>query len=340
VVSVNGIEDAIPANSHLVYEFTSSANHYPRKMVLEDFVGTWCGWSPRGYVATEKMHEKYPNNFIPIEIHENSCYGAADAVGEPYNYGKYITEYSSTPTFLINRLKTIDSTLDEAAKAYEEQKDHADAIIQSNVVFVPEDNTSVTVKTSTTFGFTDDGNADFRIAYVVVEDNVGPYNQGNFYSDASMPDNPDDYLNEWYKKGSPVEMLFNDVARGIYPGLNGLEGSVPTSVVAGQPYEYEYTLELPDNIQDKKNIRIVTLLIDNKSGEIMNADQTKVIIETDMDGDANNDNVVDNKDVDAVVRYIMYGDIKGFNFKNADVNGDKKVNATDIVILVRMIREM
>jgi hypothetical protein len=307
-------------------------------MVLEDFVGTWCGWSPRGYVATEKMHEKYPNNFIPIEIHENSCYGAADAVGEPYNYDKYITEYSSTPTFLINRLKTIDSTLDEATKAYEEQKDHADAIIQSNVVFVPEDNTSVTVKTATTFGFTDDGNADFRIAYVVVEDNVGPYNQGNFYSDASMPDNPDDYLNEWYKKGSPVEMKFNNVARGIYPGLNGAEGSVPTSVVAGQPYEYEYTLELPDNIQDKKNIRIVTLLIDNKSGEIMNADQTKVIIETNIPGDANNDGVVDSKDADAIVRYVMAGDIKGFNSKNADVNGDKVINVADVVLIVNKIK--
>ena len=34
VVSVNGEEDAIPENSHLVYEFIYSANHYPRTMVL------------------------------------------------------------------------------------------------------------------------------------------------------------------------------------------------------------------------------------------------------------------------------------------------------------------
>ena len=155
-----------------------------------------------------------------------------------------------------------------------------------------------------------------------------------------MPDNPDDYLNEWYKKGSPVEMKFNNVARGIYPGLNGLEGSVPTSVVAGQPYEYEYTLELPDNIQDKKNIRIVTLLIDNKSGEIMNADRTNVIKESEMLGDANNDEKVDNKDIESIVRYIMNGDINGFNIKNADVNGDNKINAKDIVTLVNMIKKM
>jgi hypothetical protein len=66
-----------------------------------------------------------------------------------------------------------------------------------------------------------------------------------------------------------------------------------------------------------------------------------VITETDLDGDANNDNEVDNKDVDVVIRYIMYGDIKGFkgfNFKNADVNGDNKINAADIVEVMNIIK--
>ena len=53
---------------------------------------------------------------------------------------------------------------------------------------------------------------------------------------------------------------------------------------------------------------------------------------------ANNDNDVDNKDVDVVMRYIMYGDIKGFNFKNADVNGDNKINAADIVEVMNIIK--
>ena len=44
------------------------------------------------------------------------------------------------------------------------------------------------------------------------------------------------------------------------------------------------------------------------------------------------------KDVDVVIRYIMYGDIKGFNFKNADVNGDNKINAADIVEVVNIIK--
>ena len=333
VVSVNGEEDAIPANSHVVYDFKSSVDaHYPRTMVMENFVATWCGWSPRGYAAIEKLYDKYPNNFISIGIHEE------DYLGDPINYETLIKKYTSTPTFLFNRTNHIDSTLEDATATMEEQKDNADAIVSANAVFASEDKTSVTVKTATTFGFTDDGNADFRIAYVVVEDKVGPYLQGNNYSNPSAEDNPDDYMNEWYKKDYQVEMLYNDVARGIYPDLNGTDGSVPTSVVAGQPYEYEYTFDLPDNIQDKKNIRIVTLLIDNKSGEIMNADQTKVFTETDKDGDANNDNEVDDKDVEAVVRYIMNGDIKGFNAKNAHGSDNGKVTVADIVRILNMIK--
>ena len=336
VVSVNGVDDEIPANSHIVYEYKTSGKQYPRTMVLEDFIDTTCGWSPRGYETAKNLYEKYPDNFVSIAVSVIDW----DELEEPINYNEYVKTYTTTPTFLINRVKTINSELKDATAALEEQKDHADAMINANAIFTTADCTSVTVKTATTFGFSEDGNADFRIAYVVIEDNVGPIMQYNFYSDPTNPDDPNDYMNEWYKKGSPVEMRLNDVARGIYPDLNGTEGSVPTSVVAGQPYEYEYTFDLPDNIQDKKNIRIVTLLIDNKSGEIMNADQTKVFTETDKDGDANNDNEVDDKDIEAVVRYIMYGDINGFNIKNADVNGDNKINAKDIVTLVNMIKKM
>lgn len=66
----------------------------------------------------------------------------------------------------------------------------------------------------------------------------------------------------------------------------------------------------------------------------------KNIVEMDSEipGDANNDGKVDNKDVDAVADYIMTGNEDGFIFKNADMNGDKEVNAADIVLIVNMIK--
>ena len=62
-----------------------------------------------------------------------------------------------------------------------------------------------------------------------------------------------------------------------------------------------------------------------------------VEMESAKPGDANNNGDVDSKDIDAIVGYIMEGKTDSFIFKNADVNGDNKVNAADIVLIVNMI---
>ena len=47
---------------------------------------------------------------------------------------------------------------------------------------------------------------------------------------------------------------------------------------------------------------------------------------------------VEAADIDAVVKYIMEGDFEGFNLKNADLNGDNKVDAADLVLLIKMLQ--
>lgn len=54
-------------------------------------------------------------------------------------------------------------------------------------------------------------------------------------------------------------------------------------------------------------------------------------------GDANNDREVNGEDIDAIVRYVMTGDTENFIFKNADINEDNKVDAIDIVMILKMI---
>ena len=339
VVNVNGEDDAIPANSHLVYDFkTKAATHYSRKVVMEEATGTWCGYSPRGIETIKHLYAQYPDNFIAIALHTGD--EIEDDMINPENYKDVLKKFPSVPSCFINRVDKYDPNLNIIKPIIEEQKDNADAMILANAAYTSEDKTSVKVRTASTFGFSDDGNANFRIAYVVVEDKVGPYLQANNYQYAIL-DESNEYMSGWLNMGGDIGMVeieHNNVARGIYPGLNGMEGSVPTSVEKGKAYEYEYTFDLPDNIQDKKNISIVTLLIDNKSGEIMNADRTNVITETDIPGDANNDDVVDEKDVDATVRYIMNGDIKGFNSKNAHGGKEGKITVADIVKILNKIK--
>jgi hypothetical protein len=52
-------------------------------------------------------------------------------------------------------------------------------------------------------------------------------------------------------------------------------------------------------------------------------------------GDANGDRTVDQQDVKAVGAYIMTNEqSKGFVWRNADANGDKKINVADIVKII------
>src|SRR5579883_3105551 len=42
-----------------------------RKVLLEEFTGSWCGWCPRGIWAIQQLETKYPNNFIPVAFHNS-----------------------------------------------------------------------------------------------------------------------------------------------------------------------------------------------------------------------------------------------------------------------------
>ena len=57
---------------------------------------------------------------------------------------------------------------------------------------------------------------------------------------------------------------------------------MPENVTAGETYTSKYTLSLPDNIQNAKNLKIVTLLLDTRTGEILNADRTTISGEFDV----------------------------------------------------------
>ncbi len=272
VKDVNGVEDAVPANSTFTTTFTTLPNtFFPRRIVMEEGTGTWCGYCVRGIETIERLSKEYPDNFIGIALHNS------DEMANMENYSAIANRFSEFPSCIINRTSPMDPNYPEVKDVVEKLKDGAEAKITASAVYASKDYSSVTVNTETTFGFSDNTTADYRIAYVVVEDNVGPYVQSNYYSGEGLSES--DYMYGWSQKGAKVKIEFNEVARGIYGGVNGMKGSVPTDIKEGEKYEYEYSFILPKNIQDKNNISIVTLLIDNNSDEIVNADKTSVVFD-------------------------------------------------------------
>lgn len=272
VVDIDGEPDGVKANSSDTIAFALPATtHFDRRIVMEEATGTWCGWCPRGIETIKLATEKYPDNFIAIGMHTSD-----EMYPSNRSYDAILSQFTSVPNSFVNRTQLVDPDWWTVSNIVESQKSSADADISATALFTAADSSLVTVSTETVFGYSDNGTTDHRIAYVVLEDSVGPYRQANFYSDPSAPDNPDNYMNQWVHADYYVPMLYNDVARGIFDDYQGVKGSVPAELAEGEVYKYDYTLRLPDDVQNKKNVRIVVLLIDCNSGEILNAAQTKV----------------------------------------------------------------
>jgi hypothetical protein len=100
------------------------------------------------------------------------------------------------------------------------------------------------------------------------------YLQSNYYANNSSYKNEAN-LKHLVSKPSYWETEFNHVAR-FYDKAYGITGSLPATFQNGDVLKHTYEINLPDNIQNIQNCNLVALLIDNGSGEIVNAEHIAI----------------------------------------------------------------
>lgn len=263
VLEVNGkpdeVEDDIALPLTILVETGNPEDKilFSRRMVAEEGTGTWCGWCVRGIVGMEYMRETYPDRFVGIAIHDDA------EMGDVENYSELA--FRAFPGAYVNRTSLMDPGKDGFLD-YINGDAGADVVGKVSIGRVTYSDNQLKVTTTTQFGGDDQG-SDYRLAYVITEDGVGPYVQANFYSgsgdDMGGFENKDDY----------VLVIYNDVARGIYPGITGQPNSVPANITAMEEYQYQYEFKLPGNIDKPRNTSLVVLLYDMFTGQIINADK-------------------------------------------------------------------
>ena len=299
---------------------------YPRRTVMEEATGTWCGWCVRGIETMERLKKDYPDNFIGIALH------SGDEMKDIQNYSGLTSTFKSWPSCYINRNSSEPGSVSyttDIINYIEQNKNNAIAKIDIEASYTDDSRTTVYINTKTTFGFSSN-TTNHKIAYVVVEDKVGPYLQNNAYSGNSSYDTPSYYMYDWVHKDSRVEVLYNDVARAIYDDAYGVNGSIPNEIKKGEAYDYNYKLQLTSNIDNKDNIRIITLLLDNESGEILNAAQCNISAPEKPKYDPNDDGELSPEDIMAIINLILTGQYDS----KADLNNDGIISIADVIILV------
>lgn len=258
-----------------------------RKVVMEEYGGTWCGWCPRGMVGMEMLLREYPDHFIPVGVHFGDVMEHESAYGLINNYtGGY-------PGCILNRLKQTDPYygddtntpfgIDNQILPMINRPTEATVAIES--VSLSDDLKKINVTASAQF-FVDCNISEspYSFAYVVTEDGVSgknlPANERKNYLQSNYFANNDLYKNEanlkhLVSKPSYWETEFNHVAR-FYDKAYGITGSLPATFQNGDVLKHTYEINLPDNIQNIQNCNLVALLIDNGSGEIVNAEHIAI----------------------------------------------------------------
>ena len=238
---------------------------YPRTVVYEEGTGTWCGFCPAGIVLMEKLKKAHPDNFICIAVHR----------GDRMEISGYRSlAFSGLPRYWVNRIETRGILFDDAEEQFLVDATPSEGKVEASLTELSDRHLKLSVKT--TLGFTTT-EANYRLAYVVTEDSVGPYSQKNYFPNDGLYG---EIMAEWRDLSTNVPWKFCDVAREIYPTFSGQKYSVPSSMEQGVPSSYDFDVWLPSNLRDRNNAHIVVLLIDGATGRIVNATQLSLAVPT------------------------------------------------------------
>lgn len=237
--------------------------------IVEEYTGLWCGWCPRGYVALETMRERKEDLFVGVAYHN----GDAMAFG-----GKLPNTPDGYPSGYINR-----STALNLARIYTDWEKYRRWIpeggVEVEVEWADADHTAVRATARTRF-ILDRKGADYRLSYILVADglrNPG-WRQHNSYSGSDKIEDMPGELGKLFLDGGDYVsgLTFNDVAV-LGSDLDGVRGSVPSDIEAGEEYVSGYTFNLSDVGVDSAavlgnpgKLRVIAVITDAKTDKFIN----------------------------------------------------------------------
>lgn len=262
VSNVNGMGDDDDNTDDVKTQTLNPVVPAPGKVVLaEEATGTWCGWCPRGAVYLEYMAEAYPDHFIGVAVH-NGDPMTVDAYDEAI--GGFISGY---PSLLVDRGSDIDPSAVEGP--------FLDRVVitPKAVLTIGSDYTdgATSMNVSVTADFNEAVSGDYRLALIIVENGVtgtgSGYNQANYYSGGGSG-----VMGGYESLPNPVpasDMVYDHVARAIYPSFAGMVGSFPADVAADEVHAVGFEVAI-DPEWDLDEVHLVGILI-APGGEVDNA---------------------------------------------------------------------
>lgn len=240
-----------------------------KRMLVEEFTGTWCGFCPMGIVSLKQLTESYPERFIAIAVH----------TGDEYAFNTYNPIIpGGVPSCYINRggndLSPSVSTLKNQLLSAS-MKAKAQAELKATA-WVDDDN-QLSIEAEAYFAEAQSGKT-YNLLFALTEDHVIAKEQANYYAGGSrgamggfelLPDHV-------------PNCEISDVAHGLWPSLYGDKTcQLSGTLEAEKPYMCSYKVNLNTltgntAIIDPANVNVVAFMLDNNTGAVVNATRCKV----------------------------------------------------------------
>lgn len=258
VITVNGNEDFDESNNLISASVLCLAegNGFNRNVVVEEGTGTWCGNCPRGIVGMREMAKKYPDNFIGIAVHDGDKM-------EIEAYWPYLDRYMiGYPYSTVDRAISGDPNFSELESNFLKEA-AVPALAEVTISGISIEDNCVKFTPSVVFAASEN-DTEYGWAYVITEDNVGPYLQTNYYTVEGS-------LEGWDETKEYVLMTYDEVAAAAESVMGDYD--LPTTIEAGNPYTQDAELNA-QNVNDFTYAHLIAMVINKTTGYIENA--TKV----------------------------------------------------------------
>lgn len=249
------------------------------KVVIEEGTGSWCGWCPLGILAFEHLQATYPDHFIGIAVHNDDPLMVAD-----YDEGLQCPAF---PLGAINRelwgepMKNVGNEyfLDAAGtwRYYLEQALATSPTFEVRIGDVSLSEDAVQAEARLRFAFARK-NPRFRVAYVLTEDDVqADFLQINYLAQYRLEAFGKFGAGGEYGQQRVENLVYQDVARCIWPAFRGKAIDLPATVQAGSSYPLAETIDLQGvSIGHRENLSLTVLIINDEDGTILAADRKKL----------------------------------------------------------------
>lgn len=326
VTKVNGVENANAIKTATGTLYTVE-REFVKRSVVEEGTGTDCGYCPRGHVAMHNMHNLYGDQFIGIALHQRSSMDPMYNVS--YNLG-----FPSFPQCMVNRSNDFWDPYEQMPAVLKASLNEI-ALAEVTVAgtFADED-----TKVNATASVESLVAGDYDIAFMLTADGLTgkttSWKQQNYFSKGhsgnpykSKSSMPEDIQFLWDKGSSYVE-TYNDVLISSSYVSDKNKATLPT-LVANGTVSSEYTLKMPTKVTLKKALKldqiyVVALLLDKKTGAIVNAGRARVT------GSTGIEDVTSGTEATVVARYTVNGvqvsaPVKGVNILKMSDGTTRKV---------------